>query len=433
MARMQFLELTLGPVVGGGQTMADVVLADGVVKKAFVWGGLPGEMVRARVVKKRAGVIEAVVTEVLQSAPQRVEPRDPKAYLSTSPWQIYDWSFELKTKADLIRQAFADHKITIASPPVITDHRQYDYRNKMEFAWWWDNDTQRVELAHYQRGSKGKVMTDGSSLARPEINQAARQIRDLINERGWQARQLKTLLLRSNQAGQVVAQLYLTDQQLSLTEADFIKLDVTGLELIYSNPQSPASVISERLQVFGQMRLSDEIRGPSFGYPAESFFQINLPVYQLTLEQIATNLLDERPVVDLYSGVGTIGLSVAGQRPLKLVEINQSAVAEMNQNIVQLGYAQAEAILAPAEQAVEYIVSDCQLIVDPPRAGLHQKVIDRILDQRPARVIYLSCNVATQARDVALLAGAYRITSVTGFNFFPKTPHIENLVVLDLK
>ena len=89
--------------------------------------------------------------------------------------------------------------------------------------------------------------------------------------------------------------------------------------------------------------------------------------------------------------------------------------------------------MAPAEQAVEYIVNNCQLIVDPPRAGLHQKVIDRILDQRPARVIYLSCNVATQARDVALLAGAYHITSVTGFNFFPKTPHIENLVVLDLK
>ncbi len=433
MARAQFLELTLGPVVGGGQTIADVSLADGVVEKAFVWGGLPGETVRARVVKKRAGIIEAVVTEVLQSAPERVAPRDKTAYLSTSPWQIYDWSFELKTKADLIRQAFADHKIIIAPPPVITDHRQYDYRNKMEFAWWWDNDTQRAELAHYQRGSKGKVVTDGSSLARPEINQAARQIRDLINERSWQARQLKTLLLRSNQTGQVVAQLYLTDQQLSLTEADFAKLNITGLELIYSNPQSPASVISKRLQVFGQMRLTDEIRGLNFGYPAESFFQINLPVYQLALEQIATNLLDERPVVDLYSGVGTIGLSVAGQRPSKLVEINQSAVAEMNQNITQLGYTQAEAILAPAEQAVEYIVDNCQLIVDPPRAGLHQKVIDRILDQRPARIIYLSCNVATQARDVALLAGAYRITSVTGFNFFPKTPHIENLVVLDLK
>lgn len=433
MAKTQFFEVKLGPVVGGGQTMADVVLADGAVKKAFIWGGLPGETVRFRVTKKRAGIIEGVVTEVLQSAPERVAPRDELAYLATSPWQIYDWQFELQTKAELIRQAFVDHKITIEAPAIQTDHQQYYYRNKMEFTWWWDNDTQRVELAHYQRGAKGKVITDGSSLARPEINQTARRIRDLINAKNWQARQLKTVLLRANQAGQVVAQLYVTDEQLAFSETEFANLNIAGLELIYSNPKSPASVIAKRLQVFGQMRLCDELSGLEFSYPAESFFQINLPVYQMALDQISVSLLDERPVVDLYSGVGTIGLSVAGERQLKLVEINQSAVAEMRQNLLKLGRDISEAILAPAEQALDYITSDCQLIVDPPRAGLHQKVIEQILKNRPQRVIYLSCNVATQARDVALLAEAYRITAVAGFNFFPKTPHIENLVILDLK
>lgn len=433
MAKTQFFEVKLGPVVGGGQTMADVQLADGSVKKAFIWGGLPGETVRFRVSKKRAGIIEGVVEEVRLSAPERVAPCDPAAYLSTSPWQIYDWQLELKTKAELICQAFFDHKIVIATPAIKTDHQEYHYRNKMEFAWWWDNDTQRVELAHYRRGSKGKVVTAGSSLALPEINQAAQKILDLVNRQQWQARQLKTVLLRANQAGQVVTQLYLTDPQLTLSEADFQELGVTGLELIYSDPKSPASVISQRLQAFGQMRLTDRLGELEFSYPAESFFQINLPVYQLALGQIATSLLDQRPVVDLYSGVGTIGLSVAGARQLKLVEINQAAVAEMRQNLLKLGRDQAEAVLAPAEAAVDYITSDCQLIVDPPRAGLHQKVIDRILEQRPERVIYLSCNVATQARDVALLATAYQITSVTGFNFFPKTPHIENLVILDLK
>lgn len=433
MAKTQFFEVKLGPVVGGGQTIADIQLVDGGVKKAFIWGGLPGETVRFRVTKKRAGIIEGVVEEVLSSAPGRVAPRDPMAYLSTSPWQIYDWQLELDTKAELIRQAFFDHKMIIPTPEIKTDHQQYHYRNKMEFAWWWDNDTQRVELAHYRRGSKGKVITDGSSLARPEINQAAQKIRDLINHQQWQSRQLKTLLLRANQAGQVVAQLYLTDPQLTLSQVDFQALGVAGLELIYSDPKSPASVISQRLQAFGQMRLTDWLGGLEFSYPAESFFQINLPVYQLALKQIAASLLDQRPVVDLYSGVGTIGLSVAESRQLKLVEINQSAVAEMRQNLRKLGRSENEAILAPAEAAVDYVTGDCQLIVDPPRAGLHQKVIDRILEQRPERVIYLSCNVATQARDVALLATAYQITSVTGFNFFPKTPHIENLVILDRK
>lgn len=433
MKKTQFFEVKLGPVVGGGQTMADVQLVDGSIKKAFIWGGLPSETVRFRLTKKRAGIIEGVVEEVLVSAPERVAPHDPMTYLSTSPWQIYDWQLELQVKAELIRQAFVDHKLTIATPKVVTDGRQYYYRNKMEFAWWWDNDNQRVELAHYRRGSKGKVVTDGSSLARPEINQAAQKIRNLINRLQWQSRQLKTLLLRANQAGQVVAQLYLTDQQLALGEVDFQELGVAGLELIYSDPRSPASVISQRLQTFGQMSLTDQLSDLDFSYPAESFFQINLPVYQLALDQIAANLLDQRPVVDLYSGVGTIGLSVAESRQLKLVEVNQAAVAEMRQNIAKLGREQAEAILAPAEQALDYITGDCQLIVDPPRAGLHHKVIERILKQRPERVIYLSCNVATQARDVALLAEAYQLVEVTGFNFFPKTPHIENLVILDRK
>ena len=97
MAKTQLFEVKLGPVVGGGQTMADVILADGTVKKAVSWGGLPGEMVRFRVTKKRAGIIEGVVTEVLQSVPDRVAPRDELAYLATSPWQIYDWQCELRT------------------------------------------------------------------------------------------------------------------------------------------------------------------------------------------------------------------------------------------------------------------------------------------------------------------------------------------------
>lgn len=433
MAKERFIEIKLGPIVGGGQTMADYQLPDGAVKKVFVWGGLPGETVKAQITKKRAGIIEAVVTEVLLPSPERVVPRDPEAYLSTSPWQICDWQLELRAKAELIRQAFANHKLAIATPEVVTDGQQYYYRNKMEFAWWWDKTTEQVALAHYRRGSKGKVATDGSSLARPEINQAASRMCELINRLGWQARDLKTLLVRANQAGQVVLQLYVTNPQLRLSETDYNQLAVAGAELIYSDPKSPASVITERLQAWGEMRLTDQLSGLDFSYPAESFFQINLPVYQLALDVIQFQLLYQRPVVDLYSGVGTIGLSVAGQRPLQLVEINQAAVVEMRQNIAKLGRDQAEVILAPAEQALDYITGDCQLIVDPPRAGLHQKVIERILDQQPARVIYLSCNVATQARDVALLASRYQISSVAGFNFFPKTPHVENLAVLDLK
>ncbi|OYX36216.1 hypothetical protein B7Z00_04900, partial [Candidatus Saccharibacteria bacterium 32-50-10] len=86
---------------------------------------------------------------------------------------------------------------------------------------------------------------------------------------------------------------------------------------------------------------------------------------------------------------------------------------------------------AASEQALEYITPDRTIILDPPRAGLHQAVVDRLLDQMPERIVYLSCNPVTQARDASLLVEKYKISHVQGYNFFPRTPHIENLLVLD--
>ena len=140
--------------------------------------------------------------------------------------------------------------------------------------------------------------------------------------------------------------------------------------------------------------------------------------------------VEKKPVVDLYSGVGSIGLTIGGEGTT-LVEINEHAVREMRENITRLK-SNAVAVLAPSERALEYITSDVTVIVDPPRAGLHSDVITQLLEARPTRIIYLSCNPVTQARDVALLAEAYGIRSHQGYNFFPRTPHIEHLVILDV-
>ncbi|HEU0266426.1 MAG TPA: RsmD family RNA methyltransferase, partial [Candidatus Saccharimonadaceae bacterium] len=139
--------------------------------------------------------------------------------------------------------------------------------------------------------------------------------------------------------------------------------------------------------------------------------------------------------VDLYSGVGTIGLTIGGDH-VTLVESNEHAVREMERNIKALGRENsAKAILAPSESALEHITGDATIIVDPPRAGLHQDVVDRLVEVQPERIIYLSCNPVTQARDVARLCadGTYGIRHHRGYNFFPRTPHIEHLVVLDKK
>jgi 23S rRNA (uracil1939-C5)-methyltransferase len=118
-----------------------------------------------------------------------------------------------------------------------------------------------------------------------------------------------------------------------------------------------------------------------------------------------------------------------------MVEINEHAVREMERNITALEREQAvKAILAPSETALEHITSDATIIVDPPRAGLHEDVVTKLLEAAPDRIVYLSCNPVTQARDVALLcAESYGVRAHRGYNFFPRTPHIEHLVVLDRK
>ena len=532
MKRQSLETIRLDKIVGGGQALG--TLADG--RKCFVWGGLPGETVTVRITKKKSHFVEAVVEEVILPSPDRIQPRDPDSYLSTSPWQIMPLEIEQAYKRQLIDDAFTLHGIALPETvDIYCDNVAYGYRNKVEFSWYsesvvsraisqkksgqlyvgpvlFSDDTRGVnthsdrdglsgdtlDLAFFRRGSKGKIVVYGTSLARPEINNLARAIRDLLRHKRVAARQLKTLLVRCDQSGSCVWQLYIKDRLPEIITADeAAKLPAQGGEIIYSDPRSPASRITERLALFGNTALTDTILGVPFRYACEGFFQVNIPVYEQALrdmkewvpydcnsqhsgrqlghhqkkpEQHGTNsqhgssnsfsegfafpasVRQERqlnqlaarrpeekgvcetgePTLDFYAGVGTIGLTIGGGN-VTLVEINADAVREMQRNITELGRTDARAVLAPSEQALDYITGKEIVIVDPPRAGLHPDVIATLLQQLPPRIIYLSCNPVTQARDVALLQQNYRIVHHRGYNFFPRTPHIEHLVILDKK
>ena len=427
------VELTLDKIVGGGQTLGSLDYG----KKAFVWGGLPGEKVSVQLTKKKSSFVEGVVVEVLEPGADRISPVDEGSYLSTSPWQIMSFEREQHYKAALIEEAFELHDIVLPEAiDVYSDERELGYRNKLEFSWWWDKESAQLDLAFFRRGTHGKIPVEGSSLADPKINQAAHRIRDTLRIREVQAYVLKTLLIRSNRAGEVVAQLYVKDEMFdAFTEQELKDFEVAGFELIFSNPKSPASVITKRLQAWGETSLSDTILDVPFTYAVEGFFQINLPVYEQALRDMQQWIPADKPAVDMYSGVGTIGLTIGGDN-ITMVEINEHAVREMERNITAMEREKsAKAILAPSEQALEHITSDATIIIDPPRAGLHEDVVTKLLEAKPSRIVYLSCNAVTQARDVALLCadGTYGIRAHRGYNFFPRTPHIEHLVVLDLK
>ena len=501
MKRQSLETIHLDKIIGGGQALG--TLADG--RKCFVWGGLPGETVTVRITKKKSHFVEAVVEEVVSPSPDRIQPRDPDSYLSTSPWQIMPLEIEQIYKRQLIDDAFTLHNVTLpAAIDIYCDNVAYGYRNKVEFSWYsesvvsravsqkksglvsgpglFSDDTREIDadsdreesfidtldLAFFRRGSKGKIVVDGTSLAHPAINNLARAIRDLLRHKRVAARQLKTLLIRCDQSGSCVWQLYVKDRLPEIITADeAAKLPAQGGEIIYSDPRSPASRITERLACFGNTTLTDTILGIPFRYACEGFFQVNIPVYEQALRDMkewvpydcnsqhsgrqlghhqkiirdprevaqifsGVPLAADQPILDFYAGVGTIGLTI-GSGNVTLVEINADAVREMQRNIAELDRTDARAVLAPSEQALDYITGKEIVIVDPPRAGLHPDVIATLLQQLPPRIIYLSCNPVTQARDVSLLQEKYEIMHHQGYNFFPRTPHIEHLIILDKK
>lgn len=384
--------IKLDKLVPGGQALGR--LADG--RKVFVWGALPGETAEIQLTKLKKHYAEAVATNIIESSPERVTPRDD-CYLSTSPWQIMTEQAEIKYKSDLVVEAFQQEHLDLPRIEIKSDGRFYHYRNKMEYSLWWDHDTAKIWPAFHRRGSHQKILVKSSSIERPEIWQEAERIVQQLNDSNDEARRYQSLLIRCNQKGEVSSALF---------------------ENYKSHPQMKT--------------LTDTLMGQVYSYSPNGFFQINLPVYEMALIEMKQFLSNDQKVVDLYSGVGTIGLSIARNRDLTLVETDPNAFAEMKKNLPVDSH-NIHAVHAKSEEALEYITGDATIIVDPPRAGLDIKVVNRLLEAKPGRVVYLSCNPATQARDVALLSSTYNIIHNQPFNFFPRTPHTENLIILETK
>lgn len=378
-------------------------------------------MVNVQVTKKKKSYVEGIITEVIESSSERIEPKEPKSYLSTSPWQIMTYDTENSAKQDIIEETFIREGIlNVKWGQLITEDQQFGYRNKMEMGFWGDDDG--LHLAHYVRGTHGKQIVQGSALAKECINECAQGICDELNRLSIWGGKLKTVVLRCSQAGETVAALYVKE------ELDFSDLKLPeglkGMEVYYSNPQSPASVPTKKLYSFGDIKLVDSISGINITYDVMSFFQVNIPMFEKALNSIKKHL-KTGSIIDLYSGVGTIGLAV-GATTLVESDKNNIAMAKLNSEGTD-----TKVIHDSSERVLESITSKDVVIVDPPRAGLHKDVVAKFAEVGPQQIIYLSCNPATQARDVKLLEEQYKITIAQGFNFFPRTPHIESLIVLE--
>jgi len=410
-------------LVHGGQGLA--TLADG--RKVFVWGVLPGEKVELSLLKSKKSYAEARVERLVEASPARVEAREAN-YLATSPWQIVDFDAENDYKHQIIEELYTQAHVALPQFVMTTVGDSWNYRNKMEYSFWGDEDG--LHLALYNRGSHQKAIVQGSALALPAIDVAANAILGELQAAGIRAGQLKTIIVRCNQKGNAVVSLFVKTESFP---SILVPQGVQGLRVYFSNPKSPASVATKLLQQGGDMLLHDTLLGKTFQYDADSFFQVNIPVFEAALQRIKDHMRDESAVevVDMYAGVGSIGLSVA-RKQVQLIELDAATAAMARHNATASGL-QTEVIETSSERALEHIVGDRPIIFDPPRAGLHDDVVKRTLEVLPPQIVYLSCNPATHARDLAKLQEKYAISYFEGFNFFPHTPHIETLAILERK
>lgn len=408
--------VVIDKLVHGGQGIG--TLPDG--KKVFVWNALPGEEVGVRLLKGKRGWAEAVAEEIIKPSPDRVEPRD-EAYLSTSPWQIMTLEAENAAKQAILTETLTREKVAYDKPiELVAAGSPWQYRNKMEYSFWADDSG--LHLALFNRGSHGKRIITGSGIARSEIDAVANRICAVLGQAGIRGSQLKTVVARCDQAGEVVAALFVKDEAFPRLES--LAGLAKGISVYYSNPKSPASLATKELYSFGDISLADTVMGVPISYDVNSFFQVNLPIFELAAQRIKEATPDRSPKLDFYSGVGTIGIPVGATA---LIESDPHNIEMAKQNI---GGRDITLVAATAETALDQISEQGSLIVDPPRAGLHAKVIERLRVARPEQIVYLSCNPITQARDLALLQDLYQIESITGYNFFPRTPHIESLAIL---
>lgn len=429
---MALMRITIDKIVHGGQGLGHT--EDG--KTCFVWNALPGEIVEADSIRKKDGIIEAVTTEVIQSSPYRI-PQQEEHFLSCSPWQIIDYAYENEMKLAIARETYQHigklqaTDLTIKSLP-----QTNQYRNKMEYSFVWDEQSV-YHIGFFIRGTHRKHPTSTCNLASPAINQVTEQIVSWVQKQNPPLRTLKSLILRSNTRGEVIAGLFVKDESYAqaLIAANLVQEipQLCGFQIYYSRPLSPASTTDRLIASFGDNQITTQIDQSSLSYGLMSFFQVNESIFEHALQDIRSHLDSTTDIVDYFSGVGAIAIALKDTvRNAILIESNKEAVDFAFKNIEQNKLVDRfTAYAIESEKATEFISPDKTIIFDPPRAGLHKDTIQKVLQEKPQNIIYMSCNISTHARDLALLAQSYQVEKLYLYNFFPRTPHIEALAILE--
>jgi len=439
-SRGDVLELTIDSLAHGGNGVAR---HDGYV--VFVAGGVPGDRVRAVVGKAKKAYAEARTIEVVEPSPDRVAPR---ADHPGAPWQVLPYERQLEIKAEQVRDALEriGHLEGFAMDPIVPAVEEWRYRNKLEYSFGTGPDGELVCGFHAPGRWDEILPLDDCLLASDRSNAIRDTVLQWCRAQGlsaWDRREqiglLRNLVVREGRrTGELQVRLVTSPGSIDVDSlADAVKCD--GLFWTRQDQLGETVLGGETTLISGAPQLREQLGGLELKISPEAFFQTNTEMAE-QLYAIAAEFAQLRGherVFDLYCGIGTIGLSLAARaREVVGVEIVEPAVADAIENarindIVNARFYAGDIRLAMRE-LVETAGRPDVAVVDPPRAGLSQKVVRRIIEAQPSRIVYVSCNPTTLAPNAAQMVEAgYTLVRVRPVDMFPQTPHIESVALLE--
>ena len=435
-------------------------------KTVLVKGAVPGDVVHARVKKSKSNYFEAEVEEFVTKSPFRVEPKCIHfGVCGGCKWQNLSYDKQLEFKQDEVFNhikrigGFEDFE----TMPILGNEEPYFYRNKMEFSFsnarWLtqyeisseENYGNRDALGFHIPGMWSKILDLKECWLQEEPSNSIRlAVRDYAINNGLeffdvkeQKGFLRTLMLRQNSKGEwmVLFQLYRKDEANRTKLFDYLleKFPQIKTLLFCINSKQNDSIYDQDVQTyFGEGFIMEEMDGLQFKIGPKSFFQTNykqaLELYRKTLE--FADLKGDEVVYDLYTGTGTIAQYVARNAKQVIgIESVPEAIAAAKEHAILNGLDNCTFYCGDMKTVFndEFLENHPKadvLITDPPRDGMHQKVVEQILKLSPEKIVYVSCNSATQARDLALMKDHYRLVKILPVDMFPQTHHVENIALL---
>ena len=416
----------------------------------FLPNAIAGEKYKIRIEKAQKTWAAGKIVEVLEKSPHRVNRECPVAKLcgGCDFWHM-DYEEESRLKAERVRQTL--NRIggeTLEEVPILAAPTCYGYRNKAQYPV--ASKMGRAYAGFFRAGTHQVVENDRCLILPQDTDRVKKIVMDFVNHfriSAYDETTQKGLLRhiyvrRGTVSGQVLVCLVVNGRKLPQYELLIEKLKaVPGFAtLVLAVNSRPGNAIlgDEFITLYGPGYIEDTLCGLNFRLSPRSFYQVNhhqaQRLYEAAIEQAGITKKDL--VLDLYCGVGTITLAMAGAAGKVIgVEVIEQAVEDAKQNALRNGIENAEFFCGDAGKAAlelenRGIIPDV-VVVDPPRKGLNADTIEALGKMAPRRIVYVSCDPATLARDVALLKEkGYKLLSAQAADLFPRCAHVESIVCL---